>query len=121
MRILVVDDDPLIRDLVRDMVDPDRYSVLTASCGHEALEACQAKQRPDLVLLDIDLGTQPDGIAVFQALQEAPSATPKVVFLTGAKPEAVEATAGCAGFLRKPFSPLELLELLADLRDRDSL
>jgi CheY-like chemotaxis protein len=59
-RILVVEDQPDNRQIIRDMLAPTDYEISEVESGEEALEAV-AKQRPDLILMDIQLpiGTRP--------------------------------------------------------------
>src|SRR5215472_14379692 len=53
-RILVVEDQPDNRQIIRDMLAPADYAIIEAEDGEQALEAI-AKQRPDLILMDIQL------------------------------------------------------------------
>jgi two-component system cell cycle response regulator DivK len=53
-RILVVEDQPDNRQIIRDMLAPTDYEITEAENGEEALAAI-AKQRPDLILMDIEL------------------------------------------------------------------
>jgi two-component system, cell cycle response regulator DivK len=53
-RILVVEDQPDNRQIIRDMLAPTDYEIIEAEDGQQALEAI-AKQRPDLILMDIQL------------------------------------------------------------------
>src|SRR6516165_9710105 len=53
-RILVVEDQPDNRQIIRDMLDPTDYQITAAENGEQALAAV-AKQRPDLILMDIQL------------------------------------------------------------------
>jgi two-component system cell cycle response regulator DivK len=53
-RILVVEDQPDSRRIIRDMLAPTDYEIIEAANGEEALAAI-AKQRPDLILMDIQL------------------------------------------------------------------
>jgi len=67
-RLLVVDDDPQVVDLVRQLLDGEPYEVVAATDGQEALEAI-SHQRPDIVLLDL-LMPRLDGFAVIEHLQQ---------------------------------------------------
>ncbi len=69
-RVLVVDDDPQVVDMVRQLLEDEPYEVLAAADGHEALEAI-ARQRPDVILLDL-LMPRLDGFAVIEHLQQDP-------------------------------------------------
>ena len=67
-RLLVVDDDPQVVDLVRQFLEGESYEVIAAADGQEALEAI-SQQRPDVVLLDL-LMPRLDGFAVIERLRQ---------------------------------------------------
>src|SRR5499426_1600802 len=67
-RLLVVDDDPQVVDLVRQLLEGEPYEVVAATDGQEALEAI-SHPRPDIVLLDL-LMPRLDGFAVIEHLQQ---------------------------------------------------
>jgi PAS domain S-box-containing protein len=69
-RLLVVDDDPQVVDLVRQFLDGEPYEVMAAADGQEALEAI-SQQEPDIVLLDL-LMPRLDGFAVIEYLRQEP-------------------------------------------------
>jgi two-component system OmpR family response regulator len=112
-RILVVDDEPSITELVGAALRYEGFAVDTASTGHEAVERVESC-RPSLVLLDVMLPDE-DGFAVLRRLRDRAGDLP-VIFLT-----ARDATEDKVGGLRsggddyitKPFS---LEELLARVR-----
>lgn len=115
-RVLVVDDDSAVRDLIRvALVEIGGLSALTCGSGTEALGRA-SDYRPDLLLVDMQL-PDTDGAALAAGLRTLPglAALPAVV-LTG-RPEPVRRTlvAGGAviGVLGKPFDPLTLAD---DLR-----
>jgi signal transduction histidine kinase/CheY-like chemotaxis protein len=67
-RLLVVDDDPQVVDLVRQMLEDEPYEVAGAPDGQEALDAV-SRRRPDIILLDL-LMPRMDGFAVIEHLQQ---------------------------------------------------
>jgi signal transduction histidine kinase/CheY-like chemotaxis protein/HAMP domain-containing protein len=69
-RLLVVDDDPQVIDLVRQLLDDEPYEVIAATDGQEALEAI-ADQPPHVILLDL-LMPRMDGFTVIEHLQREP-------------------------------------------------
>lgn len=69
-RLLVVDDDPQVVDLVRQLLEDEPYEVVAAADGQEALDAI-AQKRPDVMLLDL-LMPGMDGFAVIEHLQQDP-------------------------------------------------
>jgi DNA-binding response OmpR family regulator len=108
LRVLVVDDEPPIVDLVRSYLVREGWSVLTASDGHQAVATVRA-ERPDVVVLDLMLPGL-DGIEVCRELRTFSDAY--VVMLT-ARSEEVDKLIGLAvgadDYLTKPFSPRELV------------
>ena len=69
-RLLVVDDEAHVVDLVRQLLEGEPYEVLAATDGQEALQVI-AQQRPDIVLLDL-LMPRLDGFAVIEQLRQEP-------------------------------------------------
>jgi len=67
-RLLVVDDDPQVVDLVRQLLDGEPYEVIAAADGQEALEAI-SKQQPDILLLDLFM-PRLDGFTVIERLRQ---------------------------------------------------
>ena len=119
--ILVVDDDPLIRRLIATTLeDVAGYEIAEAQDGLEALERGDAEQ-PDIVFLDIDMPRM-DGITACRRLREAPgTAKATIVMLTAATTDTAEQLSTEAGadlFLSKPFSPLQVLQLVDEIGAR---
>jgi DNA-binding response OmpR family regulator len=116
-RILVVDDEPPIIDLIRGYLAREGWAVLTASDGPSALESVRAA-RPDVVVLDLMLPGL-DGIEVCRRLRTFSDAF--VIMLT-AKSEEVDKLIGLAvgadDYLTKPFSPRELVARIKALLRR---
>jgi CheY-like chemotaxis protein len=69
-RILVVDDDPHVVDMVRQLLEEDPYEIVAARDGQEALDAV-ARRQPDVILLDL-LMPHMDGFTVIEHLQQDP-------------------------------------------------
>jgi two-component system response regulator MprA len=113
MRVLVVDDDPAVRESLRRSLEFNGYEVELAADGEQALRAI-ADSRPDAVVLDVMMPNL-DGLATCRALRAAGDDVP-VLMLT-ARDEVADRVAGLdAGaddYLPKPFA---LEELLARLR-----
>ena len=107
-RVLIVDDDEGIRDLLADMMREEGYEPLTAKDGQEAVEMV-TKTQPDVVLLDIVMPGL-DGFAVLRRVKEIDRDLPVVMVtaLDRAR-EAVNALrAGAEDFLTKPFTESEV-------------
>ena len=118
-KILVVDDQAEVRELVKVTLEVNDYQLLMAENGQQALDMVKAEQ-PDLILLDIMMPGGPDGIEVCRQLKsEGVNST--IVMLT-AKGEDADVDAGYAAgaddYFVKPFSPLELIEKVEDVLGR---
>jgi len=113
-QILVVDDEPDIRQLVLEILEDEGYSVQVAKDG-ESARIIYAKQKPDLVLLDIWM-PDIDGISLLKEWTSAGKLESQVVIMSGhgTLETAVEATRlGAFDFVQKPLS---LAKLLATVR-----
>ncbi len=108
IRVLVIDDDPGIRDLLQAQVSRLGYRVFSAADGEEALEQLE-DCRPDLITLDVVLPGM-GGLEALRRIKERMAHVP-VVMLSGhgQAPTIVEAMRlGASDFLRKPFEAEEL-------------
>ncbi|MDR9406368.1 MAG: sigma-54 dependent transcriptional regulator [Spiribacter sp.] len=108
--VLVVDDEPDIRGLVREILEDEGYSVATADSAAEARAMLQ-RQRPDLVLLDIWMPGE-DGISLLREWSGSGAPDWPVVMISGhgTVETAVEATRhGATDFVEKPLSMGKLL------------
>ena len=107
--VLVVDDDPRLREYMRVNLEIEGYTVREAESAELALDAI-ADQAPDLVLLDVVMPGV-DGWQLLQKLQERHGSIPVIMF-SGKIDERSAAEAeerGARGFVGKPFDPQELL------------
>ena len=107
----MVEDQEDNRQIVRDLLTITDYEVIEAENGEEALAAV-AKQRPDLILMDIQLPVM-DGYEATRRIKADPAlrAIPIIAVtsyaLSGDEEKA--RAAGCDDFVPKPFSPRQLL------------
>jgi DNA-binding response OmpR family regulator len=108
-RVLVVDDEPMVREILARYLDSDGYLVEVAADGNKALETLRATSF-DLVLLDLML-PELDGIEVFRIIQKSLN-PPAVIMLTARGEEAdriVGLELGADDYITKPFSPREVV------------
>jgi response regulator RpfG family c-di-GMP phosphodiesterase len=114
-RVLVIDDDRLLCELVRTTFELEGFEVDVA---YDVIEAERAlvESRPDAILLDIGLPGI-DGIFYLERLRETPQTSRlPIVAISGSEEAGRSAkAAGAQAFLRKPFSPLELIALVTPL------
>jgi two-component system cell cycle response regulator DivK len=110
-RILVVEDQEDNRQIIRDLLSATDYELTEAENGEEALAAV-AKQRPDLILMDIQMPVL-DGYEATRRIKADPAlrAIPIIAItsyaLSGDEQKAREA--GCDDYVPKPYSPRQLL------------
>ena len=121
--VLIVDDDQFIRRLIATTLeDVADFELHEAADGVQALEVA-AERDPTLVFLDVDM-PELNGIEACRALRRRDSANqPTIVMLTAAHGDEVERQAEAAGadlFLTKPFSPLDLLQLVDQLGGQET-
>ncbi|WP_347240341.1 response regulator transcription factor [Thermus sp.] len=118
-RILLVEDDPQVGELVKRFLENEGFQVRWARLGREALDRVFEEARPDLVVLDRGL---PDleGLEVLRALRELDPLLP-VLLLTGRADEESRVEGlleGADDYLGKPFSLRELLARIKALLRR---
>jgi DNA-binding response OmpR family regulator len=120
VKVLVVDDDPHIRELVRMKLQSAGHDVITAEDGQEGYDTA-VREVPGLVLLDIAMPRM-TGLEVCQKLREtATTADLPIVLITARSSESdVEKgfAAGADDYITKPFSPRELLARLEVILER---
>jgi two-component system, cell cycle response regulator DivK len=110
-RILVVEDQPDNRRILRDLLSNAGYELIEAESGEEALAAVEV-QRPDLILMDIQLPVM-DGYEATWRLRSNPELKSiPIIAVTSyalAGDEAKALAVGCNAYVTKPFSPRALL------------
>jgi two-component system phosphate regulon response regulator OmpR len=108
-KVLVVDDDPRLRDLLRRYLTDNGFTVYTAESG-QAMNKLWLRERFDVLILDLMLPGE-DGLSILRRLRGANETTP-IIMLT-AKGEDVDRIVGLEmgadDYLPKPFNPRELL------------
>ena len=115
-RILVVDDDQVIQQLLKVNLELEGYAVEVASDGEEALVLFDQFQ-PDLVLLDIMM-PKLDGWEVARRLAGTTGGTVPIVLLSARAQESDVQKGndlGVAAYVTKPFDPIQLLHLVAGI------
>ncbi|HYM15508.1 MAG TPA: response regulator [Dehalococcoidia bacterium] len=100
--VLIVDDEPVVRALLRAALEPTGSRLIEAADGCEAVTAAW-RDRPDLVLLDVGL-PKLNGFDACRAIKTKP-APPRVLLITGNADLPELETCGADGLLEKPFDP----------------
>jgi two-component system KDP operon response regulator KdpE len=121
MKILVVDDEPQIRKLLQTGLRGYGFQVITADNGRDALQIA-AQQAPDVIILDIALGSEPDGLEVCRRLREW-SKTPIIMLSVRSEEQTKVAAlnAGADDYLTKPFGMEELRARIQAILRRSSV
>jgi two-component system, OmpR family, response regulator MprA len=114
MSILVVDDEPAVRESLRRALELEGYRVELATDGDEAIARLEQAQQPDAVILDI-LMPRLDGLEVCRRLRSSGNSVPVLMLTAQAEIDSRVAglDAGADDYLPKPFA---LAELFARLR-----
>lgn len=110
--VLIADDEPDIRELFQDLLEPSGAQVRLASSGAEALAAIEESE-PDLAILDVRMPA-PDGLSILQQLRERGSTLP-VIIVTAQESSTVTIEAmqhGAYDYIAKPFEPDAMLSLI---------
>jgi len=110
--ILVADDEPDIRELFQDLLEPSGAQVRLASSGAEAMASIEEAE-PDLAILDVRM-PDPDGLRILQQLRERGNTFP-VIIVTAQESSTVTIEAmqhGAYDYIAKPFDPDAMLALI---------
>ncbi|HYP87586.1 MAG TPA: response regulator [Polyangiaceae bacterium] len=119
MRILVVEDQDSIRRMIEALVQARGYQVTAVSSGAKAIDVALT-DRPDIVLLDLNLPGQYDGFDVCQRIRTEPTTQGVPVVIISAMDDdesrARATEAGATAYYTKPFSPIALLKEIDRLK-----
>jgi DNA-binding response OmpR family regulator len=106
--IMVVDDEPDIRDSVKKILEIEDYKVITVEDGDECLEKLR-QTKPDLILLDIMIPGTPVGKIVKQ-IKDIKIAFMSVVRISDARRQGLCAQENVVDFFQKPFNVSDLID-----------
>ncbi|MDA1268492.1 MAG: response regulator transcription factor [Bacteroidetes bacterium] len=122
IKVLVVDDEPYIVEILKYNLEKEGYDVATAEDGHKAVKTA-IKFKPDLILLDIMMPNQ-DGVETCFQIRQIPELKHAfIIFLTARLEEYSEVAAfdiGADDYITKPIKPRALLSRIAALFRRGS-
>jgi excisionase family DNA binding protein len=109
--ILLVDDDPRLREYMRINLEIEGYTVVEAGSADEGMAALDSEHAPQLILLDVMMPGV-DGWEMLQRIQERHGSIPVIMFSgqVDAKSAADAQKRGASGFIGKPFDPQQLIE-----------
>ena len=119
-KILTVDDEPDVLELIRFHLSKAGYIVVQAATGRQALEMIR-DEKPDLVLLDLML-PDIDGFGVCELLRRNPNTASLPIIIVSAwgtpDSQSLGLELGALDYLTKPFSPRVLVERIRGLLDK---
>ena len=111
-KILIVDDQLEVRELVEVTMRAGDYQILKAQSGEEALEIVKA-EKPELIIMDVMMPGGMDGLEATRILKNDPETKDCKIIMLTAKGQQNEREkgieAGADDYFVKPFSPLELI------------
>jgi len=111
-RVLVVDDDKVIQQLLEVNLELEGYEVVKASNGEEALKMVQ-DIRPDLILLDVMM-PKLDGREVCRRIKSDPLTAETPIIFLSARAQDMDVNSGlelgASAYITKPFDPVDLLD-----------
>lgn len=121
-KILIVDDQLEVRELVQVTLEIGDYQILTAENGKEAIEMAQ-REHPDIILLDIMMpGSDVDGLEACRRLKSDTTTEDITIVMLSAKGQdddiEVGRAAGADDYFTKPFSPIALIEKVEEVMNR---
>lgn len=123
-KILVVDDQLEVRELVQVTLEVGDYQILTAENGQQAVEIARA-EHPDIILLDIMMpGSGVDGLEACRRLKADPATNDITIVMLSAKGQESDIQAGKAAgaddYFTKPFSPIALIDKVEEAMSKRS-
>ena len=120
MTVLVIDDDPVILELLRVNFEIEGFDVICATDGEEGLQRAH-HDRPDVVISDIMMPRR-DGLQLLTDLKGDPQTEDLPIILLSAKAQKAEVQQGldlgADDYITKPFDPLELIDRLNAVMSR---
>lgn len=116
-KILIVDDQAEVRELIEVTLRSDKYEIFQATNGIDAIESA-IKINPILILMDIMMPGEIDGLEATRQIKANTDLNCKIVILTAKgqkKDMELGIEAGADSYFIKPFSPLQLLDKVEEL------
>jgi two-component system, OmpR family, phosphate regulon response regulator PhoB len=122
-KVLIVDDQKEIRDLVEVTLSIENYLILKASNGEEAVGIAR-REKPDLIIMDVTMPGKLNGLDATRKIKSDPEAQGcKIIMLTGLDEEEDQKSglqAGADEYFTKPFSPLQLINKVVEILERSN-
>lgn len=120
-KILVVDDEKDLRDLISYFLKRENYDVNTAENGKEAFDKIQA-WNPQLVISDIRMPVW-DGFELIKHVEQLPNSEVPILFISGyvgGDEETLKKSSHCLGFISKPVNKADLVRIVKEAEQKKS-
>ncbi len=119
--VLIVDDQPEVRELVKVALSIEDFTMLEATNGDEAVRLARMN-RPDLIIMDLMMPGNIDGLQATKLIKgDARLTNCKVIILTARNQKGDEeefVKSGADDYFFKPFSPLELIDKVDEILEK---
>jgi len=120
-KILIVDDDAGIRELVDMTLRSDDYHIFQAENGQQAIKIARA-EKPDLIIMDVMMPGGMDGFEATRIIKSDPETKKCAIIILSGKGQDAERekgfAAGADDYFTKPFSPLALIKKVEEVLDK---
>jgi len=117
-KILIVDDQLEIRELVNITLRLEDYRIFEAKTGQEAIEITKA-ENPDLIIMDIMMQGETNGLEATRIIKNDPETKDCKIIILSSKGQKIDikkgAEAGAEGYFVKPFEPLDLIAKVEEI------
>ncbi len=117
-KILIVDDQVEVRELVEVTLRVEDYRIFQAKSGEEAIEIVKT-EKPDLIIMDIMMPGGMDGLEATRVLKGDPETKDCIIIMLTAKGQQADREAsleaGASDYFAKPFSPLDLIKKVEEV------
>lgn len=117
-KIVIVDDDLAVRELVDATLGSENYNIFQAENGEQAIEIAKT-EKPDLIIMDIAMPGGIDGFETTRILKSDPETKGSVIIILSGKSQDVERKkgfeVGADDYFTKPFSPLALIKKVEEM------
>lgn len=120
MKVLIVDDEELIRNIIKDYCLNEGYSIVEAQDGLEAIEQFKKHSDIDIIVLDIMMPNM-DGYSAYKEIKKIKNVPTIILSARGEEFDKLMGfDLGCDDYLTKPFSPRELVARIKAILKRDN-
>lgn len=119
-KVLIADDEPALRSLLKTNLSFEGFETLTASNGKEAMQLIR-EEAPDIVLLDVMMPVM-DGWQVLEELSKSENRSTRVILITAKATSEAQLQGwelGCDEYLTKPFDLDVMIDRIAEVSGRD--